>query len=80
MFGFFFTSEEKITSFAQVCRCNMTAFKRFYHLMLEEGIYLAPSAYEAGFLSLAHGDKEIEITLEAAERCFAQLRNEGFGG
>ena len=80
MFGFFFTSEEKITSFAQVCRCNMTAFKRFYHLMLDEGIYLAPSAYEAGFLSLAHGDKEIEMTLEAAERCFAQLRDEGFGG
>ena len=80
MFVFFFTSEEKITSFAQVCRCNMTAFKRFYHLMLDEGIYLAPSAYEAGFLSLAHGDKEIEMTLEAAERCFAQLRDEGFGG
>ena len=58
----------------------MAAFRRFYHLMLDEGIYLAPSAYEAGFLSMAHGDKEIEETLLAAERAFAQLRNEGFGG
>ena len=80
MFGFFFTTEAQISTFAQVSRCNMAAFRRFYHLMLDEGIYLAPSAYEAGFLSMAHGDKEIEETLLAAERAFAQLRNEGFGG
>ncbi|MNG32067.1 Glutamate-1-semialdehyde 2,1-aminomutase [compost metagenome] len=51
----------------------MERFKRFYHLMLAEGVYLAPSAYEAGFLSLAHGDKEIEHTLAAADRSFAKL-------
>ncbi|ENY72103.1 glutamate-1-semialdehyde 2,1-aminomutase [Aeromonas diversa] len=73
MFGFFFTDEPTITRFDQVTRCDMEKFKRFYHLMLEEGVYLAPSAYEAGFLSLAHGDKEIEHTLAAADRCFAKL-------
>ncbi|MCH7370365.1 glutamate-1-semialdehyde 2,1-aminomutase [Aeromonas aquatica] len=73
MFGFFFTDEAEITRYEQVTRCDMERFKRFYHLMLEEGVYLAPSAYEAGFLSLAHGDKEIEHTLAAAERSFAKL-------
>ncbi|WP_429097589.1 glutamate-1-semialdehyde 2,1-aminomutase [Aeromonas media] len=73
MFGFFFTEESEITRYEQVTRCNMERFKRFYHLMLEEGVYLAPSAYEAGFLSLAHGDKEIEHTLAAAERSFAKM-------
>lgn len=73
MFGFFFTEESEITHYEQVTRCDMERFKRFYHLMLEEGVYLAPSAYEAGFLSLAHGDKEIEHTLAAAERSFAKL-------
>ena len=73
MFGFFFTEESEITRYEQVTRCDMERFKRFYHLMLEEGVYLAPSAYEAGFLSLAHGDKEIEHTLAAAERSFARL-------
>lgn len=67
MFGFFFTDEAEITRYEQVTRCDMERFKRFYHLMLEEGVYLAPSAYEAGFLSLAHGDKEIAHTLAAAE-------------
>ncbi|WP_404835874.1 glutamate-1-semialdehyde 2,1-aminomutase [Aeromonas media] len=73
MFGFFFTDESEITRYEQVTRCDMERFKRFYHLMLEEGVYLAPSAYEAGFLSLAHGDKEIEHTLAAADRSFAKL-------
>ncbi|QXB56659.1 glutamate-1-semialdehyde 2,1-aminomutase [Aeromonas sp. FDAARGOS 1415] len=73
MFGFFFTEETEITRYEQVTRCDMERFKRFYHLMLKEGVYLAPSAYEAGFLSLAHGDKEIEHTLAAAERSFAKL-------
>ncbi|MBV7598334.1 glutamate-1-semialdehyde 2,1-aminomutase [Aeromonas sp. sia0103] len=73
MFGFFFTDEAEITRYEQVTRCDMERFKRFYHLMLAEGIYLAPSAYEAGFLSLAHGDKEIEHTLAAADRSFAKL-------
>ncbi|MGY3931627.1 glutamate-1-semialdehyde aminotransferase [Aeromonas encheleia] len=73
MFGFFFTDETEITRYEQVTRCDMERFKRFYHLMLAEGVYLAPSAYEAGFLSLAHGDKEIEHTLAAADRSFAKL-------
>ncbi|MGL4205561.1 MAG: glutamate-1-semialdehyde 2,1-aminomutase [Aeromonadaceae bacterium] len=79
MFGFFFTKLSQITRFDQLSQCDLAAFKRFYHLMLEEGIYLAPSAYEAGFVSLAHGDREIEATLHAADLAFAQLRNEGFG-
>lgn len=79
MFGFFFSAETEIRSIEQVTRCDMAAFRRFYHLMLEEGIYLAPSAYEAGFISLAHGDAEIDATLQAADLAFAQLRNEGFG-
>lgn len=74
MFGFFFTDEPEITCFEQVGRCDIDAFKRFYHLMLQEGVYLAPSAYEAGFLSLAHSDADIAETLAAAERCFAQMK------
>ena len=74
MFGFFFTDEPTITCFEQVSRCDIDAFKRFYHLMLQEGVYLAPSAYEAGFLSLAHSDADIAATLAAAERCFAQMK------
>ena len=73
MFGFFFTEEEYVTCFAQATACDGEKFKRFFHLMLNEGVYLAPSAFEAGFLSTAHGDEEIEFTLAAADRCFAQL-------
>ena len=74
MFGFFFTEQPEITCFEQVGRCDIDTFKRFYHLMLQEGVYLAPSAYEAGFLSLAHSDADIAETLVAAERCFAQMK------
>ena len=74
MFGFFFTDQLEITRFEQVGRCDIGAFKCFYHLMLQEGVYLAPSAYEAGFLSLAHSDADIAETLAAAERCFAQMK------
>ena len=73
MFGFFFTEEEHITTYAQATACDGDKFKRFFHLMLEEGVYLAPAAFEASFLSTAHGDEEIEFTLAAADRCFAQL-------
>jgi glutamate-1-semialdehyde 2,1-aminomutase len=73
MFGFFFTEEEHVTSFAQTTACDGDKFKRFFHLMLEEGIYLAPSAFEASFLSTAHNDEIIENTLLAADRCFARL-------
>jgi len=73
MFGFFFTEEEHITTYAQATTCDGEKFKRFFHLMLAEGVYLAPAAFEASFLSTAHGDEEIEFTLAAADRCFAQL-------
>lgn len=73
MFGFFFTEEEKITSFSQATACDGEKFKRFFHLMLDEGVYLAPSAFEASFLSTAHTDELLEETLAAADRCFAQL-------
>ena len=73
MFGFFFTNEENITSYAQATACDAERFKKFFHLMLDEGIYLAPSAFEAGFLSTAHSDDIIEKTLIAADKCFAKL-------
>ncbi|OUR59963.1 glutamate-1-semialdehyde-2,1-aminomutase [Colwellia sp. 39_35_sub15_T18] len=74
MFGFFFTNDETpITTFEQVMACDGEKFKRFFHLMLEHGVYLAPSAFETGFLSMAHSDEIIEQTLEAAAKCFSQL-------
>lgn len=74
MFGCYFTETKKITSFDQVMACNVEQFKRYFHLMLENGVYLAPSAFEAGFVSAAHGDEEIELTLKAAEKAFAALK------
>jgi glutamate-1-semialdehyde 2,1-aminomutase len=73
MFGIFFTDQPEVTSYQQATQCNIDAFKRFFHLMLAEGVYLAPSAYEAGFLSLAHTDADLAATIAAAERCFKQL-------
>lgn len=74
MFGFFFTDDDQpITTFEQVMACDSEKFNRFFHLMLEHGVYLAPSAFETGFLSTAHTDDIIEQTLEAAAKCFAQL-------
>jgi glutamate-1-semialdehyde 2,1-aminomutase len=62
-----------VTLFSQATACDGDKFKRFFHLMLAEGIYLAPSAFEAGFVSTAHTNDIIELTLAAADRCFAQL-------
>ncbi len=76
MFGFFFTDQESITTYENVTKCDIERFKRFFNLMLENGVYLAPSAFEAGFTSLAHGPKEIEATLQAADRCFAIIAQE----
>jgi glutamate-1-semialdehyde 2,1-aminomutase len=73
MFGFFFTEQTQITCYQDVAQCDVERFKQFFHLMLEEGIYLAPSAFEASFTSLAHGEDEIKKTLQAVDRCFAQL-------
>jgi glutamate-1-semialdehyde 2,1-aminomutase len=73
MFGLFFTEDKNITSFAQVMACNQDYFKRFFHGMLEQGIYLAPSAFEAGFVSAAHDDAALEKTFVAAEIVFRRL-------
>jgi len=73
MFGIFFTEQKAISTFAQVGQCNVERFKQFFHGMLNEGVYLAPSAFEAGFVSSAHSDKEIAATLNAAEKVFKKL-------
>ena len=73
MFGLFFTDAAQVTCYEDVTRCDTERFKRFFHLMLEEGVYLAPSAFEAGFMSLAHSDEDIQRTLDAARRSFARL-------
>jgi glutamate-1-semialdehyde 2,1-aminomutase len=73
MFGFFFTSDDSVSRFAQVMRCDIERFKRFFHLMLDEGIYLAPSAFEAGFMSGAHNDDDVAQSVAAAGRCFSRL-------
>ena len=73
MFGFFFSEDDLITRFDQVTQCDLERFQSFYHLMLDQGIYLAPSAYEAGFVSSAHGDAELEQTIEAAAKAMKSL-------
>jgi glutamate-1-semialdehyde 2,1-aminomutase len=73
MFGIFFTNAERVTNFAQATGCDAEQFKSFFHAMLERGVYLAPSAFEAGFISAAHGDEEIGATLSAAAEAFAEL-------
>ncbi|MGG6259848.1 glutamate-1-semialdehyde 2,1-aminomutase [Stutzerimonas stutzeri] len=74
MFGLYFSGADDIVTFADVMTSDADRFKRFFHLMLEGGVYLAPSAFEAGFTSIAHGDNELAITLDAAERAFAKLK------
>ncbi len=73
MFGLFFSDAGKVTDFAGATQCNQEQFKAFFHAMLDEGIYLAPSAFEAGFISAAHTDADISATLEAAARAFRKL-------
>lgn len=67
MFGVFFTTEEKITNYQQVINCDIETFNRFFHGMLEQGVYLAPASYEAGFMSAAHSDEDIENTVKIAK-------------
>jgi len=73
MFGFFFTDIPHVVNFAQTSACNIERFQKFYNGMLDEGVYLAPSAYEAGFVSAAHTDEDLENTIEAAARVLATL-------
>lgn len=72
VFGLFFTDQPEIHSYQQVTQCNIGYFKKFFHDMLQEGIYLAPSAYEAGFVSMSHTEKEFEKTWDAVEVTFAK--------
>jgi glutamate-1-semialdehyde 2,1-aminomutase len=62
-----------VTSFAQVMACDVERFKKFFHGMLREGVYLAPSAFEAGFVSAAHTESDIDDTLDKAEKIFKAL-------
>ncbi len=73
MFGLFFSQENLVTRYAQAIACDTERFKAFFHGMLKEGIYLAPSAFEAGFMSSAHREEDIEETVAAASRVFAKL-------
>lgn len=73
MFGIFFTKQPAITDFQQVMQCDRERFNRFFHGMLEQGIYLAPSAFEAGFVSITHDDAIIEKTLAAASHVIGAL-------
>ena len=70
MFGLFFSGERRIDRYGQVMACDAARFGRFFHAMLDAGVYLAPSAFEAGFMSAAHTDADIDATLAAAERAF----------
>ena len=73
--GFFFTETEPVTTFSQVMQADADRFNEFFQGMLSQGINLAPSPFECGFVSAAHGDTEIDTTLEAAEFTFAKMRN-----
>ena len=73
MFGLFFTENDRVSSFAQVMACDSERFSTFFHGMLKRGIYLAPSAFEAGFVSVTHSPAEISETLTAAAEVFAEL-------
>jgi len=72
MFGFYFTDKVP-TSFEAVTKTDIEAFKKFFHAMLDEGVYLAPSAYEAGFTSIAHDDEVLSQIIVAAEKSFMTL-------
>jgi len=73
MFGLFFTSEAPVRYYRQVMGCDVERFRRFFHGMLERGVYFAPSAFEAGFISAAHSDADIDATVDAARKVFADL-------
>jgi glutamate-1-semialdehyde 2,1-aminomutase len=74
MFGLYFNDGSKIETYADVMRSDADRFKKFFHLLLDDGIYLAPSAFEAGFVSIAHTESDINDTIAAAARAFARLK------
>jgi glutamate-1-semialdehyde 2,1-aminomutase len=73
MFGLFFTDAPEVDTFGKVMACNVERFRKFFHAMLDAGVYLAPSAFEAGFLSAAHSAADIEATIAATTRIFPTL-------
>jgi glutamate-1-semialdehyde 2,1-aminomutase len=73
MFGLFFTDAEVVTNFAESTACNQEQFRQFFHAMLDRGVYMAPSAFEAGFVSIAHSETDIEQTIGYAREAFAGL-------
>jgi glutamate-1-semialdehyde 2,1-aminomutase len=73
MFGLFF-SDQQVTGFEQATRCNIDQFKTFFHGMLDEGVYLAPSAYEAGFVSAAHSQQDLQNTIDAAAKVLSSMQ------
>ncbi|MFK7855517.1 MAG: glutamate-1-semialdehyde 2,1-aminomutase [Granulosicoccus sp.] len=77
MFGFFFTDADKVSSFDQVMACNNDHFKQFFHSMLDAGVYLAPSAFEAGFSSAAHSAEDFDQTILAAKQAFEKIASSG---
>ena len=77
MFGFFFTTEREVDRYGKVMACDVERFKKFFHRMLQEGVYFAPSAFEAGFLSAAHSAADIEATVAAAARVFKSMGGTG---
>ena len=73
MFGLFFTDKTPVRYFREVMMCDVERFKKFFHAMLAEGVYLAPSAFEAGFLSAAHTELDIDATIAAARNAFKRM-------
>lgn len=73
MFGLFFTAAPQVNCYQDVMQCDIEKFKQFFHFMLDEGVYLAPSAFEAGFMSIAHSDEDIDRTIKAAENAFNKM-------
>ncbi|GAA5007682.1 glutamate-1-semialdehyde 2,1-aminomutase [Acinetobacter puyangensis] len=74
MFGLYFTDQDDISSFDSMLKCDVDAFKQFFHGMLRRGVYFAPSAFEAAFISSAHSDRDIEKTIQAAKETFAEMK------
>jgi glutamate-1-semialdehyde 2,1-aminomutase len=70
MFGLFFSTAQQIVNFEQSGAVDVDMFKRFFHAMLDNGVYLAPSAYEAGFVSSAHNEEHVLATISAAREAF----------
>lgn len=75
MFGLYFTDQEDISSFESMLKCDAEAFKTFFHGMLKRGVYLAPSAFEAGFISSMHTDEDIAKTIWAAKETFLEMKS-----